>query len=218
MPPRYREWLSHVFDHPVLEPAWFFDVEAPSFGASHQELVDLLTYSFVNCGRDLAAFSDGQVNDGLNYIFNPSCSNIAFALMDAKIAPERRKRGIAAITQVYASCFEQRCAPVLSHIDEPGATPLNRICYMLWDVTPLSYWEGQNEKEAFYDEVLDVLSFGLGCRNIASIESALHGLGHIQPYRKEQVASIVRAFIRNNPDMRPDLKHYSENAAIGYVQ
>jgi hypothetical protein len=217
MPPRYRNWLTHVFDHPVRDPAWFFDANAPYFDAPSDELVELITYTFLNCGRDLVSYSDGQVNDGLNYIFNNACSNVVFSLMDSTVSLESRKRAIASIKELYAQCFEERCAPVLGHLDEAGAKPLNHICYMLWDVTPLSYWEADKSKDVFYGEVLSVLQYALGSPNPACVESALHGLGHIQLYRASQVTPIIQAFLRRNAKLRPELRQYAENAAVGCV-
>lgn len=214
---RYGAWLSYVFDRPTHDPAWYFDLELPEFEASSEVLVDLLTHTFRRCGADLARFTDGQVNDGLNYIFGNACSNVAFALMDGKVAPEKRKAALAAIKQLYADCFERRCAPVLGHRDEPGATPLNQICYMLWDITPLGWWEGSKEKEIFYPEVLAVLRYALGSRNIACIESALHGLGHLRPYRAAEVAPIIQDFMRGKRELRPELRTYAENAAAGCI-
>lgn len=217
MPPRYRNWLTHVFDHPVRDPAWFFDMDAPRFDAPSDEIVGLVTHTFLNCGQDLVGYSDGQVNDGLNYIFNNSCSNVVFSLMDAGVSVDARKRAIASIKHLYKQCFEERCAPVLGHIDEAGAKPINSICYMLWDVTPLSYWEADENKELFYSELLSVLRYALGSSNAACIESALHGLGHIQLYRESQVTPIIQAFLRSNPKLRPELRQYAENAAVGCV-
>jgi len=218
MPPRYRAWLDHVFGGPVSSPAGFIDQTNPSFEASNEELIELFTHTMLNAGRDLARYSNEQVNHGLYHIFSNSCSDIAFSVSDKKVPVEKRKRAIASIGHLYSDCFEQRCAPVLSHLDEPGANPLNMVCYMLWDTSPLSYWEGQDNKDLFYEAVVETLNAGLACKNIACLESALHGLGHVQPYYEGRVVATIRDFVRRNPKMRSELRKYAENAAIGYIQ
>jgi hypothetical protein len=217
MPLRYTEWLSHVFDHPVTSPEWFFSSDEPEFEATSEDLVELITHTMSNCMNDLSRFSEGQINDGLHYIFHNSCSNVVFAVMDTKVSIAKRVEAIRSIKHLYTGCFEPRCAPVLSHIDEAGGNRLNNICYMLWDVTPLAYWEGQKDKDLFYREVLEVLRVALGSRNIACVESALHGLGHVQPYREKPATELIQKFLRQNPKLRKELRAYAENASIGYV-
>lgn len=106
---------------------------------------------------------------------------------------------------------------MLGHLDEPGAGPLNQICYMLWDTTPLGYWEGSSEKETFYPVVLAVLGYALRSRNIACVESALHGLGHLRLHRERDVTPMIDEFIRSSPKLRPELRRYAENAAAGCI-
>ena len=102
--------------------------------------MELFAHTFEK-SKDLLRFSDAQLSDGFSYMLDNSCSDTVFALMDECVSLEQRKRAIAAIKYVYADCFEQRCSPVLGHLDEPGANALNQICYMLWDVSPLTYWD-----------------------------------------------------------------------------
>jgi hypothetical protein len=143
---RYQEWLHYVFDRPITPNGWYFDFEFSDFGAEKADLAQLVANTMDNCGRDLASYSDDQVNYGLNYIFNNSCSNVVFSLMDDTVPAPLRLRAIASIKSLYQDCFTPRCAHVLGHNDKPGANPLNGICYMLWDVSPLSYWADSRMK------------------------------------------------------------------------
>lgn len=158
MPPlRYSEWLTHVFDHEVAEPEWFFDIHAPGFEASDREITELFICTMKNSGRDLLRFSDAQTNQGLNYLFSNSCSNLVFSIMDGAFAIELKLDAIRSIEILYTDCFAIRCSPTLSHLDELVCSPLNHICYMLWDVTPLNYWEGRPERIEAYTAVVDVM-------------------------------------------------------------
>jgi hypothetical protein len=66
--------------------------------------------------------------------------------------------------------------------------------------------------------VLEVLGYALTLRNAACVESALHGLGHLQGYRRGDVTPMIEDFIRRNPDLRPELLKYAEHAAAGCIQ
>jgi len=217
MPPRYVEWLLHVFDHAVTDPHWYFELNAPQFEASALETTLLVTCTMENCGRDLAIYSDDQVDQGLNYLFSNACSDNVFSVMSEDVPIDIRVNAIRSIKRLYADCFEVRCAPVLSHLNELSSSKLNGICYMLWDITPLNYWEARTDKHLAYNAVVDVMEAALGSQNIACLEGALHGLGHTQRYLPERITSIVERFLASSQNLRPELKAYAENAATGYM-
>lgn len=217
MPPHYQEWLQYLFDRPVTPNGWYFDVECPDFEAENIDLAALITHTMENCCQDLAGYSDAQVSDGLNYIFNNSCSNVVFSLMNDEVPVALRLRAITSIKILYRDCFAPRCAPVLGHNDEPGANPLNTVCYMLWDTSPLSYWERAQNKEVFYRAVIDVMEDALASPNPACVESGLHGLGHVQAYFPEQAHNVIAAYQRRGVFVSPQLQAYAQQASSGYI-
>ncbi len=217
---RYSEWLEHVFDRPVTPGGWYFDEENTSFDASEIEIVALVARTLENCGADLARYSDEQVNHGLKYIFEAGCSDTVHALMSDDVPAGLRLQALSAIKTLYRDCFGPRCAPVLGHVNAPGANPLNFICYMLWDVSPLSYWErkASPERTRFYDAVVDVLEDALTSTNPACVESALHGLGHLLSSHVERVTRVIAAYLGENVFVSPELKKYAQQASVGNIQ
>lgn len=207
-----------MFDRPDTPDAWYFDFELPMFEANEVEQAELIAYTLEQCGQDLAKFSERQVNYGLEYIFNNSCSDVVFTLMNDSVPMQLRLRAIEAIKTLYRDCFTSRCAPVLGHLDEPGANPLNQVCYMLWDASPLSYWENRPNREVFYGAVIDVMDKALASTNPACVESALHGLGHLHSYCLERVEKVISTYLQRNIFVAPGLQQYAQRAAIGYVQ
>lgn len=179
---RYKEWLKYVFDRPVSPHGWYFDLDVEPFDAPVGELIELVTCTLENSGRDLSVFSNDQVYCGLEYIFNNSCSDTVFALKSDDIPVRMRLAAISSLKTLYRDCFAPRCAPVLCHSSDAGANPLNRVCYMLWDVSPLSYWEESDLKDVFYHAIVDVMADASMSSNPACVESGLHGLGHTQMY------------------------------------
>jgi hypothetical protein len=217
---RYSEWLEHVFDRQATSNGWYFDEEDTGFDASETEIVALVAHTLENCGADLARYSDEQVNHGLKYIFETGCSDIVHALMSDAVPAGLRLQALSAIRILYRDCFGPRCAPVLGHLNAPGANPLNFICYMLWDVSPLSYWErkANPDRARFYDAVVDVLEDALTSSNPACVESALHGLGHLLSSHIEPVTRVIAAYLRKNIFVSPELKKYAQQAGVGNIQ
>jgi hypothetical protein len=218
MSPRYSEWLRYVFDRPVTPNSWYFDLDLEPFDAEPSELVDLISSTLENCGRDLAEYSNDQVRYGLSYILDNGASDAVFALMSDDVPLELRLRAIGSLKRVYSDVFEHRCAPVLGHINEPGGNALNYTCYMLWDISPLSYWERSRERAVFYRAVCEVLDHALQSANRACVESGLHGLGHIYSSYPERVEEIVDGFLGSGMSRFPELRQYALAARKGDVQ
>ena len=219
MHPRYIDWLKYVFDRPVTPNGWYFDEDdLEPFQAEPSELVELVACTFENCGRDLSPYSNDQLRYGLSFILENGASDTVFSLMSEDVSAELRLRAIDSLKHVYTEIFERRCAPVLGHISEPGGNALNYICYMLWDVSPLSYWERVRNREVFYRAVSEVLEYSLQSSNRACVESGLHGLGHIFSSYPERVEQVIGRFLLNTPGNALDLRKYAEAARRGCVQ
>jgi hypothetical protein len=63
----FKEWVKHVFDHPVTDPAWHFDINSEWWDSSSEEAMHYMTQLFENDGAILAPYSDAQLNQGLWY-------------------------------------------------------------------------------------------------------------------------------------------------------
>ena len=219
MHPQYIDWLKFVFDRPATANAWYFDFDrSDKFDTAPSDLVELVACTFENCGRDLALYSNEQLRYGLSYILENAASDVVYSLMSEEVHIALRLRAIASLKHVYSEVFEQRCAPVLGHINEPGDNALNYICYMLWDVSPLSYLERNRDRNIFYEAVSDVLEYSLQSSNRACVESGLHGLGHIFSSYPERVEKIIDKFLLDKVNRVPELRQYAEAARKGCVQ
>lgn len=88
---------------------------------------------------------------------------------------------------------------------------------MLWDVTPLSYWEGDPEKKSFYSAVVKLLKRTLQIPHLACIESALHGLGHLHRHAPQEVEEAIDSWLLRTKNVRQELTQYAQAARVGYV-
>ena len=205
----YERWLKFVFDRPVTKPQWFFQADDDPFDATTDQLVSLIGETLRRSGTDLLPFSDAQVDNGLNYIFFNAGSDVIYSICQKGVALEKRIDAVLSMKILYRDCYAKRCAPVLSHLDEPGSNALNHTCYMLWDASPLRSWKSV---------VLDVMQAALYLPNDACIESALHGLGHRAYKDRPAVSEIIDTFIRKTPGLRPELRAYALCAREGNLQ
>jgi hypothetical protein len=53
--------------------------------------------------------------------------------------------------------------------------------------------------------------------NDACRRSALHGLGHWRVYRPVEATDVIDRFLRENPDLDPELRKYASEARAGLV-
>lgn len=216
MHPRYQEWIQYVFDHPVNDPQWYFDRDAPRFEATQEDYADLIRETFLRSGEDLARFSDAQVNQGIWFLASPTGSHFIFSLRHGDVPTPKKVAGIQSIYDLYRDCFAKRCTETLGHIDEPGASDLNPICYMFWDVCPISYLEVVEERRDLEDAVFWVLENTIRLPHRACIEAGLHGLGDIAHRYERRVKEVIDGFLKT-ARLDAALRAYAERARKGRI-
>ena len=215
----FDQWLTHVFDHPVdpMKLEWYWDPDADWWDGPAAHTIEFLMRTFENSRDVLQPYSDAQLNQGLWYIVSNACSNHMFALTDSSVPWPARHRCVRSIHSLFEQCFAAHCTPHLSHLDEPGAGPLNSVCYMWWDIIPISGQPDNPEHTEIDKEILGVLESTLHIDSIACRESALHGLGHWHLSYPKQVEAIISAFLENKSELRKDLQTYAMNAYGGCI-
>jgi hypothetical protein len=216
VPPRYQEWIAHVFDHPVSEPEWYWSLSPfePLFSGG-TAIVDLIAYTFERCGEDLAAFSDAQIDQGLRYLLT-SPFDFFYPIRDSNAPLANKRHAIASIYQLYSHCFSRRCAEVTGHNGEAGGATLNHICYMFWDICPLSYLEKAKHAAELADSIFAVLDRILQIEHRACREGALHGLGEMACWYGPRVAQMVDQFLASTV-VDAELRRYALLARNGAV-
>ena len=215
----FEQWLAYVFDHPVEanKNAWYWDPGADEWNEVPTDVIRFLTQAFENAEEVFNPYSDAQLNQGLWFIADTSCSNHMFALIDESVPWSERKRCTHSIHQLYEQLFAKRCTPHLSHIDEPGASPLNLVCYMWWDIIPIHGKPTDPTRKELDQTILHVMETALQLDSIACRESAIHGLGHWQHEYPEQVGDIINRFSMSHRNLRKEFETYMMNAFVGYV-
>jgi hypothetical protein len=215
----YDDWLEHAFGREVRTYGnpWFFDPDSDWWTPSSAEYVANVTRLFENPAPLLEKFADSQIAQGLTYLVDVSATGDDGHLADSAVPLGDRIRLVRATVVLFRRLFALRCAPCLSHLDEPGAGPLNGRCYMWWDTFPSLGLAGDAGLSAMQAAALSAMVDILAIDSVACQESALHGLGHWNTVAPERVAGIIDAFLLQNPGTRPELVTYAKAARSGCV-
>jgi len=219
----FERWVEHVFDHPIVEPRWWHRHDDDSFEYWPEEkdparTAAHMTQLFRNPAFLLETYSHAQIDQGLYYLVDPSCSSHMFALREVAVPWEDRRACIHAMCTLYSDLM----APLYGNdLGQAGKLPSDRpnsACYMWWDVIPLDGHSENPEKDLLSDAVLHVFRETLKLRSEACLESVLHGCGHWHMYRSKEIESIITQFLKRRRDISAFLRLYAELAAQGLVQ
>jgi hypothetical protein len=88
---------------------------------------------------------------------------------------------------------------------------------MWWDTFPSIGSPDDPNLGELQDATLAAMRSILNLDSVACQESALHGLGHWQYSRPDEVASIIDGFIAESDKARPELLIYARSARSGCI-
>jgi hypothetical protein len=233
----FETWTKWVFDHPVTKHEWWWDVPDVDEGGRWLDrptwrVIRFMTRFFEDPGPCVAPYSDEQIDQGLWFIFHDANSEHIRSLNDWRVSYALRLRCLRAMVALHERLFVLRCAEVLNHFREPdrGATPLNSICYMLWDLVykgTIEDWGHWNSRKAkwrnssanpkFVTHMLEALQRVLAIPHKACQEAAIHGLGHVQRGHPGKASAIIDEYLLSNPAIDPRLREYALRARAGKI-
>ena len=210
----FEEWVVHVFD-------WddSFELDASNYKEMPSaKAVRYITRLFENLPSSLARYSDDQIGVGLNDLL----ADDMFALQDPSVPGDERCRCVRSFYQLFSKIFASRCETTTVRTQKGDSAPYNQlkhVCFMWWDVIPVSgHMPASNQRE-FDQTVLSVMEEILALPSLACQRSALHGLGHwCLLWYPEQAQQIIDDYLRRNPNIPTALKEYAKDAWAGYVQ
>ena len=217
----FDEWLNYLFDRPECDYGhhWCFNDEGPVWDVPNELSAEFIARTYEESEHWMRRFSIPQIAAGLRYTWNPTCSNVVFAIRHEPVPWPLRQRAIRALVPLYQHCYQNLCERGLSHLGECLDNPLNEVCYMYWDVCPFYGQPEKRENHALDKECLGVMEATLQIDHDACRESALHGLGHWALAYPSRASSIIEQELNPLRDqLRPELWVYAENAKMGNVQ
>jgi hypothetical protein len=211
------DWVYFIFDHPVEGPQWYWANDAPFWNGPSALTAEYVSRIFEEPCPALEGYSDAELNMGLNYLISPGLGEHMRCLDDPSVPLAARLRCVQACGSLFRKLFLPRCSPHLSHLDEPGRSPLNAVCYMWWDIMPVYGGPRLEDRHALHRAALDVMATVLDFESLACAESALHGLGHWHRAYPERVEGLIDGFLATHSDARPELLSYARSARCGCV-
>jgi hypothetical protein len=221
----YEEWINYIFDHPPLEPEWWWRDTEIGYCQEWYDTTDTtrtlsyLTQLFAEPGELINRFTRAQIDQGLNFIVSESCSYHLYVIVDEKLPWEDRRACLEAMVPLYQKLMAPVYGNDLGH-GQHGPSDVERpnyACFMWWDISPISRGMDHRNQKRIDDVVLNVFEQVLELRAESCLESVLHGLGHWHRYIPERTGPIVRQFLTRK-DMSPELREYAEYVARGVVQ
>jgi hypothetical protein len=218
----FEDWVEHVFGHAVetSKPAWYNEPDCWRWEAPAEDKVATLARLFEDPVPPLDGFADSQIAQGLMYLVHNGASDYVLSLAEAKVPAGPRLACVRSIHTLFAKLLDPRCTPTLSHLDEPGAGPLNGICYMWWDIFPGMPAPADPARGELDTAYLDAMARTLALPSPACQESALHGLGHWRGGAgRDQAGAIIDGYLAGKGDtLRPELARYAAAARSGCIQ
>jgi hypothetical protein len=233
----FETWIKWVFDHPVTEREWWWDAADFEVGGRWLDrpawrVIRFMTRLFEDPVPCVAPYSDEQIDQGLWFIFHDANSRHICSLSDGRVSYALRLRCLRSIVALHERLLVPRCAEVLnqSREREPGATPLNSICYMLWDFVykgtledpgewdlRKAIWRNRSSNPKFVAHMLEALQRVLAIPHKACQEAAVHGLGHVQGGHPGEASVIIDEYLSSNPSIDPRLREYALCARAGKI-
>lgn len=190
----FNEWVTFVFDHPVVEPTWYLQDEW-NWRGSRERFLEQSTRLFSAPEFLLNDFRVECLNQGFWYLASFDC--LAEWLWDGSVAWAPRRDCVVSMLPLYHRLF--------------AINPLHDICFMWWDM--LRYF-GDKPRNRMKALMVDVLASILEIPSPDCRYAALHGLGHLDLPKKRRV---VGAFIANHPECNSELRDYASDSLAGQV-
>lgn len=220
----YDGWIDYVFDHPVLDPQWWWQDEETGHyqvwneNAHPSRTLAYLTQLFRDPVGLIGRFSRAQIDQGLHLLISNSCSTHMYVLTNTDLPWTSRQACFDAMFLLYQDLMAPVYGDYLGHRKRIGdASPSTYSCYMWWDIIPLYGGMDHPDMKAINDTVFRLFEQILSLRAESCLESALHGLGHWHLYEQERASQIVNRFLVKRKDISPALRNYAQSAAIGSV-
>jgi hypothetical protein len=241
MTPQYKRQLDYIFNRPTDEPAWYWRSNFGEEGVFNDDTNDVFIFLetlFLNAGQDLKPYSDDQIGLGLNFIFNSSCSNMTHDFKAANVPFERKIMALNNLFALFRDVLNPRCPEVLSAFSQATLSKISYICYMFWDISPLSlayglsFTEAKSKNEAeeepynlsklenynYYTTIANVMERCLNLSNPACVESGLHGLGHLAFSYPKIAVPIIENYLKKGKKQPTSLIEYAKMAKTGMIQ
>lgn len=219
----YEEWITYCFDREVADPQWYWSIGEEGEGDWYQPapsvLIVYLQRLFTHSDELFVVYTEEQIAQGLYFICSSGSSYFQI-VRQVSVSSADQVKWVQSICNLYRDLFAKYCSHFYGHLDSgpEAAKPLNSLCYMFWDLDGIEGAAMFPGEEHLIEPIFEVLACALSQPNPACIESALHGLGHLEFAHPERVRCIIDGFLNSASQIPDELLEYAKNASSGCVQ
>ncbi|WP_372369215.1 hypothetical protein [Candidatus Uabimicrobium sp. HlEnr_7] len=214
----FDKWRDYCFDRPITKPEWYWDEDLDDYEPESIELAKYLQQLFSQSNKLISLYSDEQINQGLIFICSIG-SNYFHSARESQVPKNLQLKWVTSIKSLYSEVFQVKCSNHYGHLSNnlKDSNPINNVCYMFWDIDGLESAAMFPEHEYLVDPIFETLTFAISLPNIACIESALHGLGHLKPYHPKRVESIINNYLESPRLITKELELYAQRAFAAMI-
>lgn len=182
-------------------------------------LAEYLARLFEAAGVWVNAYTPQQIANAVWFIGGVG-SEYFHQARDASVPNGLQVRWVRSISTLYRQVFDPLCnrCNTRRRDDLTNEDPIDIAVYMFWDMNCLTGAAMFPGSPHLVDPIFTVLQDALNCRTCACKKSALHGLGHLQPYHSQKVEKIIDKFLRKRSNIPEWLATYAMAARSGVVQ
>ncbi|MDZ4755761.1 MAG: hypothetical protein SGJ11_14850 [Phycisphaerae bacterium] len=187
-------------------------------GLSPYDSAQALAQTLADARRVLGPLDDASLAAALRLLFEGSLTDIAYLVRDGDMPLNLRLDALRSIEVLYDEVLELRAGDTLQSQATASSSELQQTIFMIWDVSPLTYWPPSGHARAASRCLAETFGAVLGrCRSAACIESALHGLGHLHNSNADAAKEAISRWMSQRPDVPDELLDYAELAWAGTV-
>lgn len=222
----YEDWVNHIFDHPILDPKWWWQDEDsgyfqywPGEQNDPKRCLAYLTRLFQEAGRLPERFTNWQIDQGLNYLVSNSCSDYMFVLKNVDLPWSDRRACFDAMITLYRDLMPtvyKHTSEELFRLGLQNEHP-TFACFMWWDIIPLYGRMPVPDADLIDDAVINIFEQVILMDSEPCQESVIHGLGHWHNGVPDRTELIVKRYLART-DISPGMREYAQQALYGNIQ
>lgn len=225
-PPSFDEWVDYCFTKGYAD--FGCRERSPEYEAAEKReqrfcwlnpviLAEYVVRLFESPALIADRYTDDQIGEATWFLFGIA-SGYFQELWSEEVSIGRQIRCMKVVATMYTDLFDRVCCFRGTDPDRRFELPVDSAVYMIWDMDCIEGAVMFPERTPhLVDPGFWVLEKVLSkCRTSSCLQSALHGLGHLQTYHPERVEQIIMGFL-NKRHVPKWIRDYAEQARTGYV-
>lgn len=203
-----EEFAKYLFNRTPSNKHWAFSPDKVESLENRSGMPDAIIDLLENCHLYASHYSEEQIAQGLDYLINPSLSNLPFLFFGKNIDSAICLKFFESTEMVYEGVFGRLCKERLSY-NQKNVGALNTLCYMWWEILPYRAILPDGYQGMINVASIKTMGKIIGIDNIACKESALHGLSLLAFDHPKEVRKLIKDNLKRIPECLQDYAQQS---------